>query len=106
MKLLNIDVTKIDKTGLFVGKPRADGSTPKYLDLALMHNRNGRDEFGNDGFVVQSLSKERRAAGEKGPIIGNWKNTERSGRGAQAPAVPAPIPNATGQPPKDDDVPF
>ena len=105
MKLLKIDVTKIDKSALFVGKPKPDGTIPKYLDLALMDNRNGRDEYGNDGFVVQSLSKERRQAGEKGPIIGNWKDTESAGR----PATPRPPAPPTNSPKPDDDsdsVPF
>jgi len=70
MQRLKIDVTKIDKTALFKG---AKGT---YLDLTLMDNRDGRDQYDNDGFIIQDIGKERRDAGEKGAIIGNWKHVE------------------------------
>jgi len=38
-----IDVTKIDKTFLFKGKAGT------YLDIALIPNKSGRDQYGNDG---------------------------------------------------------
>ena len=83
-----IDVTLIDKTGLFVGKAKADGRVPKYLDCALHENMDGPDKFGNDGFITQSLSKERRDAGERGPIIGNWRDTDRkAGRAKTSPSA-------------------
>ena len=62
-----IDVKKIDKTALFIG---AKGT---YLDGAFMDNKDGVDQYGNHGFITQNISKERRDAGERGPIIGNWK---------------------------------
>ena len=65
---IKIDVTKIDKSAIHVG---AKG---KYIDLTLMDNRDGTDQYGNDGFVIHDLGKERREAGEKGPILGNWKH--------------------------------
>ena len=68
-----LDVTKLDKTAFHVGKTRADGSTPKYCDITLLENRNGKDQYGNDFMVVQDLGKERRLAGERGVIIGNAK---------------------------------
>lgn len=104
MQLLSIDVTKIDKTALVAGKPKPDGHVPKYMDLAMMDNKAGRDEYGNDGFIVQSLPKARRDAGERGPIIGNWKTLER--RGAAAPPKPSKPAPADGAPTEDDDVPF
>jgi len=67
MKAVKINVSKIDKTALFEGK------NGKYLDLVLWENRDGADQYGNDGFVTQDIGKARREAGEKGPIIGNWK---------------------------------
>jgi hypothetical protein len=70
MQKLKIDVKKIDKSLLFVG---ARGT---YLDVTLMENRNGPDEYGNDGFIVQDVSKEAREAGVNGPIIGNWKHLQ------------------------------
>lgn len=78
-----IDVKKIDKSALF------SGSRGTYLDIALIENRDGEDQYGNLGFVAQSLSRERREAGEKGPILGNWK---RIGNDAAKPAAPRPAP--------------
>jgi hypothetical protein len=42
-----------------------------------------RDEFGNDGVVLHSLSKEERAAGQKGEIAGNWRRLGGSKRMAK-----------------------
>jgi hypothetical protein len=69
MKTLNINVTKIDKSALYEGK------NGKYLSLVLFDNKDGVDQYGNSGFVTQDIGKERREAGERGPIIGNWKET-------------------------------
>lgn len=66
---LKIDVTKIDKTHLFKGEKGT------YLDLTLMEN-DKVDDFGNVGFISQSVSKESREAGIKGPIIGNYKSID------------------------------
>lgn len=67
MKAIKIQLDKIDKTQIYVGKVH------KFLDCTLHDNKNGKDEYGNDGFVTQSISKEKREAGERGAIIGNWK---------------------------------
>lgn len=67
MRTASINVTKIDKSALYEGK------NGKYLSLVFFDNKDGPDQFGNDGFITQDLGKERRMAGEKGPIIGNWK---------------------------------
>jgi len=67
MKTASINVTRIDKTALIEGK------NGKYLSLVFFDNKNGPDQYGNDGFVTQDLGKERRLAGEKGPILGNWR---------------------------------
>ncbi len=64
---LKIDVTKINKGDLYEGKKGV------YLDATLFHNKDGESKYGDDGFVVQSIPQERREAGEKGPIIGNWR---------------------------------
>jgi hypothetical protein len=69
MQSLKIDVTKIDKPALY------HGTKGIYLSLTLFENKSRTtDEYGNDGFIVQDLGKERRLAGEKSPIIGNWKH--------------------------------
>jgi hypothetical protein len=78
---IKLNVSKIDKTALFEGKNGA-----KYLDLTLMENRNGPDQYGNTHMCVQDLGKERRLAGEKGPILGNGKTI-----GTVQPSRPAPV---------------
>lgn len=63
---LKIDVTKIHREALFKG---AKGT---YLDCSFFLNDDA-DEYGNHGCIRQDLGKESRAAGEKGPILGNAK---------------------------------
>lgn len=72
---IKIDVTKILKEHLFPGKNGA-----KYLDLTVWENRDGEDRFGHTHMVVQSLPKELRDAGQKGPILGNGKTFGQPGR--------------------------
>jgi hypothetical protein len=97
---ININVTKIDKTAIVPGK------NGKYVGLTLFENRDGPDQYGHDGFVAQDLGKERRLAGKRGPIIGNWK---RIGQPKPAPA-PQDAHNkakANGyQPEAEDEIPF
>jgi len=67
-----IDVTKILKEELYQGK------TAKYLDLVMFPNKDELgnevpDQYGNDGVIKQSLSKESRDSGKKAPILGNYK---------------------------------
>jgi hypothetical protein len=83
---LKIDVTKIDKQYFFKG---AKGT---YCDVTLMSNADGTDQYGNDGFVSQSISKEARARGERGPIIGNWKHAEPAQEAPRPPSRPAQPP--------------
>ena len=73
---ISIDVTKISKERLYQGKIREDGSSAKYLSITLVENKDGKDRFGNDGFVAEDVSKEERLAGVKGVIVGNWKKLE------------------------------
>jgi len=63
-----INVSKIDKSALF------EGEKGKYLDCALIETPDGK--YG-DWMIAQDLPRERRDAGEKGPILGNGKNVER-----------------------------
>lgn len=99
MKTVKINVTKIEKARLFKG---AKGT---YLDLVLIDKP---DEYGNDGFVVQGISKEDRDKGVKMPIIGSWKRIQGKGKSADQPRRTAP--KAPAQPdlpqPEEDDVPF
>ncbi len=106
MITLKINVTKIDKSALFEGK------NGKYLDLVLFDNKNGTDQYGNDGFVTQDIGRERREAGERGPIIGNWKETRKDGgrtetRREQARTETSDrIPDGPAGGADDDDIPF
>jgi hypothetical protein len=68
---LKIDVTKISKPDLYQGKKGL------YLDAILWENRDGQSQYGDDGYVTQGISKEKRDAGERGAIIGNWKHMEK-----------------------------
>ena len=102
-----IDVTKIDKSAIH------DGKKGRYIDITLMDNRDGRDQYDNDGFVVQDLGKDRRLAGEKGPILGNWKDldggNQRPGRDVSAQEATRRTARAAAVAPADDDdsdIPF
>jgi hypothetical protein len=92
MQTLKINVEKIDKTALYNG---AKGS---YLTLNLKENKDGTDQYGNDGFIIQDIGKDRRLAGEKGPIIGNWKRAA-----GFAPKEPT---NFMPSVDSDDEIPF
>jgi hypothetical protein len=90
MIVIKIDVKKISKDALYRGEKGT------YLDCALMDRP---DEYGWLGYVSQSVSKEKREAGERGPIIGNWKTIETKRK--TAPPKPAPAPAAD-----DSDIPW
>jgi hypothetical protein len=62
-----IDERKIDREAIYHGE-KGD-----YIEITLLRNKDGKDRFGNDYLVVQDLGKDRRNAGEKGPILGNAK---------------------------------
>ena len=64
---VRIDVTKIDKSRLYKG---AKGT---YLDLTTFVDTVEQDQYENNGFISQSLTKEERDAGQKTPILGNVK---------------------------------
>jgi hypothetical protein len=88
---LKIDVSKISKPDLYQGKKGI------YLDAVLFENRDGQSEYGDDGYIVQGISKEKREAGERGPIVGNWRHMELA---KPAPKAQASEENA------DQDIPF
>ena len=62
----SINLSTIDKSLLYEGKKG------KYLNVTIHWNEE-EDKYGNHGFIVQTLPKEKRDAGEKGAIIGNIK---------------------------------
>lgn len=63
---LKIDVSKIDKAKLYSGKKGT------YLSATVLL-KDEPDQYGNDGFIVQSTTKEERENGVKGVILGNAK---------------------------------
>lgn len=98
MIVLKIDVTKISKEDLFVGKKGG-----KYLDAALHDKPN---DFGDDGFITQSVSKEKRDAGTKGPIIGNWRHVGVKAKQVTPKPAAAPKPEKPVDDDADQEVPF
>ena len=76
---ISLDTTKFDETAMYIS-PR---NGKKYLNISVLI-REQKDDYGKDGFVVQKISKERKAAGEKGPILGNCKIVDWE---AQKPSV-------------------
>jgi len=62
---IRIDMKKIDEKRIYKGQ-KGD-----YLDLTTFVNLDEKDQYGNNGFVSQSVSKEEREAKVKTPILGN-----------------------------------
>lgn len=99
---IKIDVTKIDKNRLFPGK-----NGRKYLDAVLFLNEEA-DQYGQNGMITQSVSKEERESGVKGAILGNVK-VIRGGNSNSHPNQPsqaARVVPANNVAPQDDDLPF
>ena len=88
-----IDVTKLDKSAFF------KGTKGVYCDITIIEKPS---EYG-DGFIVQDLGKERRMAGEKGPIIGNWKEV---GTKSPTPSPAIQERHVTGSMEDDSSIPF
>jgi hypothetical protein len=93
MIVAKLNVTKFDKTKFF------NGEKGVYADIVLIDSP---DDYGNDGFVAQSVSKEEREAGIKGAVIGSFRKIDRKTK----PAEKRPAPPARQPAPEDDDIPF
>ena len=98
---LKIDLKKIDKTKLFKAESGA-----VYLDCTVLLKDNGEvDSYGNNGMIVQEVSKADREAGLKGAILGNSKPMGVTAKPTAATVAPkataAPIASVD-----DDDLPF
>jgi hypothetical protein len=91
---VRIDVTKIDKSRLYKG---AKGT---YLDLTTFVDTEQQDQYENNGFISQSLTKEEREAKYQTPILGNVKVFYTDST-TTAPAVAAMSIEEL-----DDDIPF
>jgi len=92
---LNIDVTKLDKKRLHKG---AKGT---YANLTVLL-RDEVDQYGNDGMIVEDVSKEERESGTKGAIVGNARI---AGQKPKAQSAPAPAPSSAADE-SFDDCPF
>jgi hypothetical protein len=93
------------ENNVFLGKKGA------YLEITLLENRDGQDQYENDGFAAVDIGKERREAGEKGPIVGKWKHIAQNQKVNTTP--PKNRPPVAARPPADpdldmptDDIPF
>ena len=64
---IKIDVTKIDKSRIF------EGQKGKYLTMTTFIDMDNEDNYGNHGFISQSVSKEEKGQGIQTPILGNCK---------------------------------
>ena len=64
---IKLDVTKIDKSRIF------NGQKGKYIDLTTFIDLDQLDQYDNNGFISQSVSKDERANGITTPILGNCK---------------------------------
>lgn len=97
---LKIDVTKIDKARLFKGQKGT------YLDVTMFIDVDNPDQYGNNGMITQSVSKEERDAGTKGAILGNSKVFLK--KGGEQPANDAPQPDQQTQRIDDEsaEIPF
>ena len=89
---IKIDVTKIDKARLF------QGAKGQYLDATFFLNEE-QGQYGDNGMVVQAVSKEERESGVKGAILGNVKILGEFGDNNNSAPAPAGVEAS-------DDIPF
>jgi hypothetical protein len=66
MIAFSIDLDRINEARIFTGK-----TGRRYLSFILI---DGPDQYGNAGHVVHSISREERAGGGKGEVVGTWKH--------------------------------
>ncbi len=107
---ISIDVTKIDKARLFSGKKGT------YMDLTGFIDLDTQDQYGNNGFISQSVSKEEREQNVQTTILGNtkvfFKDDEQQQQAPQNFQQPAPQQSPMANNPNgtaddfDDDIPF
>tara|TARA_R110000737_G_scaffold353117_1_gene402428 strand:- start:9898 stop:10365 length:468 start_codon:yes stop_codon:yes gene_type:complete len=64
---LKINLNEIDMARVFQGKKG------QYLDATIFVSMDELDQYGNSGMITQDVSKEEKAAGTKGAILGNGK---------------------------------
>ena len=64
---VRIDVSKIDKDRLYKGEKGT------YLDCTTFIDTENKDQYDNNGFISESVSKEERDQNVQGTILGNVK---------------------------------
>ena len=64
---LKINVSAIDPQRLF------QGAKGQYLDATIFVELDELDQYGNSGMITQDVSKDEKAQGIKGNILGNGK---------------------------------
>ena len=96
----SIDLTKIDKTRIKEVQKK-DGTMGKFINLVMMTNEQP-DQYGNDGFIAESVTKDEKEAGKRGNILGNCKQL---GKTQFIQPAPAPTQN-TANANVVDDLPF
>ncbi len=108
---IRVDVSKIDKARLYKGEKGT------YLDLTAFVDLDEHDQYGNNGLIKQSTSKEERDSGVDLPILGNSKVFFKSDGSFQKQAPQQAPSQNFQQPPSqpqgggmdgmtDDDIPF
>ncbi len=65
---VKIDVKKLDKARFFAAQSGA-----LYVDLTMFLDPDNEGQYGDHGFITQSVSKEERDNGTQMPILGNGK---------------------------------
>lgn len=89
-----IDVTKIDKAGLFRGEKGT------YLDVTIWVDTKKQSQYGDHGMITQDVSKDEKAQGVQGAILGNVKVFWQDDQAASKPQA------QPGADEFDDDIPF
>ena len=87
---LSINLDKIEDQHII------QGQKGRYLDIRMFLSEN--NEYGNDYMAVQGVSKEKREAGERGPILGNakaWKDDYKAPQGGGSTSAPADTSSAS-----------
>ena len=92
---VRIDVKKIDKLKLYKGEKGT------YLTMTTFIDTDQKDQYDNNGFISEHASKEEKAQGKQGTILGNCKVFYTDGGQPQQNNQPASKP-----PGYDDDYGF
>ncbi len=88
---VGINVTKIDKARI-----TEDKNGGKWINLTTFVDIDNKDQYENNGFISQSVTKEERTNGVQTPILGNVRVIYTDGA-QSAPAVQTEL---------QEDVPF